>query len=159
MFAKVKNTELVKYPYTVLDLQEENPFTNYGYNPNLIELFPQTEEALNNGYSIVEVEVLPKLIVTRLQKLVQDIPKRQTNGNWQVGWIIQDKTTEEILAEQSLDADNVRATRNKLLENTDWTQLIDSPVNKIAWASYRQALRDITKQNGFPWNITWPNKP
>jgi hypothetical protein len=42
-----------------------------------------------------------------------------------------------------------------MLKDCDWTQLADSPVNKTAWAAYRQALRDITAQSD-PFNIEWP---
>jgi Phage tail assembly chaperone protein len=34
--------------------------------------------------------------------------------------------------------------------------LTDAPVNKAAWATYRQALRDVTAQTGFPWTVEWP---
>lgn len=56
-------------------------------------------------------------------------------------------------------AKNVRTTRNQLLKDCDWTQLSDSTANKEAWATYRQALRDVTEQEGFPWTITWPDAP
>lgn len=52
-----------------------------------------------------------------------------------------------------------RATRTKLLLACDWTMVPDSPVNKIAWAEYRQALRDVTSQEGFPLEINWPVAP
>jgi len=53
----------------------------------------------------------------------------------------------------------IRTQRNKLLKESDWTQVADAPVDKAAWATYRQALRDITEQDGFPNNINWPTKP
>ena len=53
----------------------------------------------------------------------------------------------------------VREDRNRRLAETDWTQLADAPVNAQAWATYRQALRDVTAQAGFPWDIAWPEKP
>jgi hypothetical protein len=56
-------------------------------------------------------------------------------------------------------AANVRRTRNATLAETDWTQVADAPVDKAAWAAYRQALRDITTQEGFPWTIDWPTNP
>ena len=56
-------------------------------------------------------------------------------------------------------AENIRKKRNELLINTDWTQLADTPVDKTAWATYRQALRDITAQTGFPQEIAWPTQP
>lgn len=53
----------------------------------------------------------------------------------------------------------IRASRNKRLADCDWTQLSDAPVNAAPWATYRQALRDITGQTGFPWEINWPEEP
>jgi len=53
-------------------------------------------------------------------------------------------------------AKNVRADRNKRIAECDWTQLPDAPVDAAVWATYRQALRDISKQDGFPWEVTWP---
>ncbi len=61
---------------------------------------------------------------------------------------------------QKMDA---RAKRAALLAGTDYLMASDSPVaaaDKIAaWKAYRQALRDITKQPGFPTTITWPTPP
>lgn len=57
------------------------------------------------------------------------------------------------------DADQAKAIRddrNKRLADCDWTQLSDAPVDKAAWAAYRQNLRDISQQTGFPWEVTWP---
>ena len=56
-------------------------------------------------------------------------------------------------------AANVRRTRNDKLKDCDWTQIADSTADKPKWATYRQALRDITAQAGFPWTITWPDAP
>jgi hypothetical protein len=54
---------------------------------------------------------------------------------------------------------SVRAERSSLLTASDWTQVADAPVDQAAWASYRQALRDIPDQPGFPHNVAWPTKP
>lgn len=53
----------------------------------------------------------------------------------------------------------VRALRNARLLETDWTQLADSQVDKAVWAIYRQALRDITTQSGFPFEVEFPTLP
>ena len=53
----------------------------------------------------------------------------------------------------------LRDKRNQLLKDSDWTQVADAPVDKTAWATYRQALRDITYQEGFPFNVIFPNPP
>lgn len=53
----------------------------------------------------------------------------------------------------------IKDKRNFLLYNCDWTQLPNSKVDKEAWESYRQELRDITSQEGFPFTIVWPTQP
>lgn len=56
----------------------------------------------------------------------------------------------------------IRTKRNSLLSKSDWTQYPDCPLTaeqKTAWATYRQALRDITTQSGFPTDVTWPTQP
>lgn len=53
-----------------------------------------------------------------------------------------------------------RNQRDLLLQQTDWTQAVDVPqATKDKWAPYRQALRDVPQQVGFPDNVTWPVKP
>jgi hypothetical protein len=56
-------------------------------------------------------------------------------------------------------ATNARSQRDKLLSESDWTQVIDAPVNQEAWATYRQSLRNVPQQDGFPTTIVWPVKP
>jgi len=54
----------------------------------------------------------------------------------------------------------VRADRNQKLGQTDWTQGKDIADNiSTAWATYRQALRDVPSQAGFPWTVQWPTQP
>ena len=52
-----------------------------------------------------------------------------------------------------------RDQRNRLLAASDWTQLADSSADASAWATYRQALRDLPTTDGWPHNITWPTEP
>ena len=56
-------------------------------------------------------------------------------------------------------AANIRNSRTEMLNDCDWTQIADSTADKTAWATYRQQLRDITAQAGFPWTVTWPDAP
>lgn len=56
-------------------------------------------------------------------------------------------------------AEIIREERNDLLSESDWTQLADAPVDQTAWATYRQELRDLTNQTGFPTTVNWPTKP
>jgi hypothetical protein len=68
---------------------------------------------------------------------------------------VEPMTTEELKSRVDAQWAVIRNQRNQMLKDSDWTQVADSPVDKSAWATYRQALRDITTQLD-PFNITWP---
>ena len=95
----------------------------------------------------------------------------QIDGKWYTKHILgpvftdtEDATAAEVEAaykamKDAQQAKSVRQTRGDKLKDSDWTQVADAPVNKAAWATYRQALRDVTGQQGFPWTIQWPEMP
>ena len=94
----------------------------------------------------------------------------QVDGKWYTKYVLGPIFTdgETTAAEQEAaykaakdaeQATNVRNSRTQMLKDCDWTQLADSTADKMAWATYRQALRDITAQAGFPWEVTWPVAP
>jgi Tfp pilus assembly protein PilW len=65
-----------------------------------------------------------------------------------------------IASADTRKAVEVRTERNTKLAATDWTQASDVPqAIKDSYAPYRQALRDVPSQSGFPWTITWPTQP
>ena len=70
------------------------------------------------------------------------------------------KTAEDLAAEkEAAAARQARRERKRLLAESDWTQVADAPADQSAWAGYRQKLRDITDQKGFPHDVTWPEAP
>lgn len=72
------------------------------------------------------------------------------------------EVTVEDVPEPPMTAEEVRAKRDKLLAETDWTQVADAPIDtatRTAMRVYRQQLRDITEQEGFPTDIVWPEMP
>jgi hypothetical protein len=83
----------------------------------------------------------------------------QIEGKWYTKHSVADMDTDAIAAKDAEQAKSVRQQRTEKLKDTDWTQLADSTADKTAWAAYRQALRDITAQVGFPWTIDWPAQP
>ena len=98
----------------------------------------------------------------------------QLDGKWYTKYILgpifvdnEDATAVEQEAaykaqKDATQAESVRSQRTQLLKDSDWTQLDDTPFDnakKMAWANYRQALRDIPDQAGFPWDIQWPTQP
>ncbi|MBR1777610.1 MAG: phage tail assembly chaperone [Alphaproteobacteria bacterium] len=57
-------------------------------------------------------------------------------------------------------SEKIRKKRNYLLAVSDWTQIPDSSIDcKEKWQKYRQCLRDLPAQPGFPRNVKWPEKP
>ena len=69
--------------------------------------------------------------------------------------VTDDRTTEQKI-------EDAREERDGALKSCDWTVMPDSPLSeskKTEWQTYRQALRDIPAQSGFPNNITWPTIP
>jgi hypothetical protein len=79
--------------------------------------------------------------------------------DWFTKYSLADMDDEAKTAHDAAQAKNVREDRNKRLAECDWTQLADAPVDDLTWATYRQALRDIPSQTGFPWDVNWPTKP
>ncbi|SFR13821.1 MULTISPECIES: tail fiber assembly protein [unclassified Enterobacter] len=59
----------------------------------------------------------------------------------------------------AIDAEKIRARRDALLRDSDWSMMPDTPTDKNVWANYRQALRDITLQKKFPAEVVWPELP
>jgi hypothetical protein len=90
------------------------------------------------------------------QKLVACDPYVQ--DGWAYTVRVEDKTAEEIAADVASKSAQVRAQRDRLLTASDWTQVADAPVDKAAWAEYRQALRDLPQAEGFP-NVEFPHDP
>jgi hypothetical protein len=69
------------------------------------------------------------------------------------------EVAQEQQAEVDSQAHRVRVDRTLRLQASDWTQLADATVDSQAWAVYRQSLRDIPQQEGFPWNVNFPEQP
>lgn len=135
------------------EIRQENPNTS----------FPDVWTAqLIDNLGMDQVLDSPQPTITRYQIASRDGVEQDAKGNWVWKWVVVDMDDEQKAAIDAQQAQAVRDTRNKRIADSDWTQLDDTPVGnagKLAWASYRQALRDITAQPGFPWDIQWPTKP
>ncbi len=90
------------------------------------------------------------------QKLVPAEP--YINNGWAYTVQVADKTAEDIAAEADTKAAQLRRQRDIALMNSDWTQVLDAPVDRTAWATYRQALRDLPQDPNFP-NVELPATP
>ena len=116
-----------------------------------------TEEIINEFGGDVVFEG-PQASPTRYQVAFAD-GVEEINGQWFTKYSVADMEAEAIAAVDAAQATAVRTQRNEKLNTCDWTQVADSPVDQAAWATYRQALRDISTQSGFPWEVTWPDAP
>lgn len=83
----------------------------------------------------------------------------EANGQWFTHYIAAEPDEDGKAAMDAAQAERVREDRNQRLAACDWTQLPDAPVDAAAWATYRQELRDISSQAGFPWTVVWPQEP
>lgn len=95
----------------------------------------------------------------------------QIGGKWHTKYVLgpiftdnEDATAAEQEAayraqKDAEQAGSVRDQRTQKLKDSDWTQVADAPVDQAAWATYRQALRDVPSQAGFPWEVQWPVAP
>ena len=136
--------------------------------------FPQQiSEATLNDFGADVVFEGPQASGGTVYQYSQAAGVEQISGKWYTKYILGPVFTdgETTAAEQeaaykaSKDAEqakSVRTSRDDKLKECDWTQLDDTPLSntvKATWAIYRQALRDVTMQAGFPWTITWPDAP
>ena len=100
----------------------------------------------------------PQAQPTRYQIAFRD-GVEQLDGKWYTKYSVSDLDAEGVAAKDAEQAKAMRQQRGDKLKECDWTQVLDAPVDQAAWAAYRQALRDISAQVGFPWEVQWPVQP
>lgn len=142
MFIKLTNS--VPKNYTLGQLSRDNPQTSFPRNipDNVLEEL--------GVYRVLEVAT-PEINYSTHTN-TQDI--QLVDGVWTQVW----ETVELPLGEATT---NIRSQRDYLLSESDWVVSKSYELGvavPTAWATYRQALRDITTQEGFPYNVTWPTK-
>ena len=153
----------------------ENAFFEYAQTQGMVGDAPLTEELVNQyGGDIVLEGNRPS---NTRYKYALRTGVDQIDGKWYTQYTLTpsftdipatDTTPAKTVAEQeaahiaetdSGQAKSIRNIRNAKLSQCDWTQLADSAADKAAWATYRQELRDVPAQTGFPWEVTWPTQP
>ena len=79
----------------------------------------------------------------------------EINGKWYTKYSIRQQDEESV---DKKYAENIRKRRDDLIKESDWRALCDRELEP-EWKEYRQALRDIPKQEGFPHDVKWPTDP
>ena len=143
MFVKVTNGQVEQFPYTLGHLRRDHPNTSFPKQPpddmlasyNVFRVQNASEPDHNTDTQYLQSDNAPTLI----------------DGVWTIGFTVVNKTQAEA-------EENIRMKRNALLQETDWWAVTDRTMT-TAQTQYRDALRDIPAQDGFPFSVTWPTKP
>ena len=149
----------------LIKLENGKPIGHAIVEQNFRQLFPNVsfpayltaDSAAPFGYGLYDFSNQPEK--EKHKKIVEVEPIKNEFGVWRQTWALAEMNAEEKAQADAEKSKQARAERNYKLTQCDWTQLADSTADKAAWATYRQALRDVPDQAGFPWEITWPVAP
>jgi len=140
MYVKTKDGEVQTFPYDTGSFLRDNPNTSF---PK-----PIPDETLAE-YGVYPVTQTAKPEHDSITHIAKPSAPEIIDGAWTQGWTVEPRTDA---------AERVRSERNRLLAQTDYMALSDNTLSED-FAAYRQALRDITDQPGFPLSVNWPTKP
>ena len=140
--------------------------TNIVKYTSIPSILPENISELDNDelfFKISELEVSILLNSYYNNNEFKQLPEKPSNYHI---WNLETEQWEEPENYQQLlfneAAGKVKLERQRLLATTDWTDTVSASTrleNYNAWQSYRQQLRDITKQEGYPFNVVWPTQP
>ena len=128
--------------YSIGQLRRDNPNTSFPKVPS---------DALLADWGVYPYTVQDRPDYDQFTQTVVRTGIEQVEGVWVQGWVVEDLSVEDA-------GRNIRSHRDNLLQQTDWMALSDVTMSPD-WASYRQALRDVTAQEGYPYSVIWPTKP
>jgi hypothetical protein len=143
---------IAQYPYGTDMLILQNPDVEF---PKLIT------HAIMAKYNVYQVLPEPKPDMLYTQDAREGDPVFYDN-EWHQTWVVYDLPEDEITARTNRKSEEIRQERDKLLAETDWRIIKGVETNTQEdsdWIEYRENLRNIPQQEGFPWNVIWPIKP
>jgi hypothetical protein len=143
MYLKLTNGTPEKY--SIGQLRRDNPNTSFPKSPS---------DALLADWGVYPYTVQDQPAVDYMTQTLTQTALTEVNGAWTQGWEVSKLPVEDA-------GRNIRAQRDYLLQDSDWivsrSYERGEPV-PADWATYRQALRDVTLQEGFPYSVIWPTK-
>jgi len=128
--------------YSIGQLRRDNPNTSFPKSPS---------DALLADWGVYSYTVPDQPAVDSMPQTLKQTALPAVDGAWTHGWEVSNLSIEDA-------GRNIRSQRDNLLSQTDWMALSDVTMSP-EWVAYRQALRDITSQEGFPYAVIWPTKP
>jgi hypothetical protein len=156
LLVKTANGQVEQFPYTLGDLRRDNPQTSFPKkigdailaSYGIYHVMPETQPEYDNLVQVLVRDPEPHNNETAVN---EETGETYETGRWVIGYTAENKPQDQA-------EDAVRNKRDQLLKETDWMALSDVTMS-AEMTSYRQALRDITAQAGFPYEVTWPTKP
>ena len=149
-YALIIDGAVVEHPYTLAKLKKDNP------NVSFPAAIPDDVLAAFNVFPVAEQDK-PSAAD---DEAIEEAAPEKVDGVWKRKYLKRTLTPEEFDARRQAKAKDMRDKRDRLLADTDWTQLLDAPTaTQTTYAAYRQLVRDVTKQAGFPFGVDWPAKP
>ena len=156
LLVKTANGQVEQFPYTLGDLRRENPNTSFPKkigdailaSYGIYHVMPETQPEYDPLVQTLVRDPAPHNNETAVN---EDTGETYKTGRWVIGYTVENKPQDQ--AETA-----VRNKRDRLLAETDWMALSDVTMSAET-TTYRQALRDITEQAGFPYTVVWPTKP
>lgn len=152
MFIKIENGAPVGYAVV-----EENLKALY---PGQLPSIYTPENIAPFGFGIYEFSQIPT--PPKYFKLIEGTPILGENGIYYQNWQFAPMNDSEKVEADNQQATMVRQERYLRMSQCDYTQMPDYPISaekKAEWQVYRQQLRDISLQAGFPWEVSWPVTP
>jgi hypothetical protein len=156
--------EVESPPMLWLTLKERNPGFSWSYPPIASEveqfgygLFEWNEEPRSEDFRI------PYTKDTYTKSYKREGLVKHSDNVWRPTWTQIEATQEEINQRTQFEKERLIRDRNRSLRQSDFSQGLDAPdyvkTKQSEWNTYRQALRDLPTQAGFPWDIAMPVKP
>lgn len=142
MFVRVDDKDnVLRYPYTFGNIRMDFPNVSFPADVN--------DESINHLYVYRVQQTERPAYDDTVNTLVDSV--ELVNEKWVQKWIVENVNEELAIL-------NVRRKRDRLLSETDWMALFDNVLTE-EWAAYRQTLREVPQQIGFPFEVVWPVKP
>lgn len=151
LYIKAIDGVAVKYPYTQTDLVWDNPSTSFPIGGVPASTLPE--------WDMFPVEVSTAPVFDTLTHRLIELTPVYDGQSWVQQWDVEALSQTEIDANTAQQASSVRADRNARIAATDWRvikALEEGNGLDFDLAVYRQGLRDVPSQPGFPWNVVWP---
>lgn len=150
MYVLAPSGNVQAFPYSIDQLKKDNASTSF--------CSPISEADLA-AFGVFPVKDTAPPAYDESTHRIENAHPEFIGGEWVRSYNIVALSAEEVNERTIEKSELVRAERNAKLAESDWTQLQDTTVNQQAWAVYRQGLRDIPQQAGFPWTVNWPSLP